>query len=206
MPTNFPTTIITRLKRLPLIAPGSFRSISLYRFRGIKPGLKRPARSQHVTEQGLDFSHRKNNRTNVLFRYLYRDASNYKLYGDAIFTNQTFLPLVEIEQQIRACLRDGEFFIARQVWIEERFFDTLHDDDHPWHTFEKVETTTLAPFDPDNWAEKQHRRDITEFILELEQAQKSGWDEMNVREDLKRLLERERQKMRKGINDPAYQG
>jgi hypothetical protein len=206
MPFTFPTAPVSKLKRLPLIAPGSFRRIFLYRFRGIKPGPKRPARSQHVTEQKLDFPHRKNHSTNVLFRYLYRDASNYKLYGEAIFTNQTFLPLAEIEQQVRASLKDGEFFIAQQVRIEERFFDTLHDDDHPWHTFEKVETTPLAPFDPDNWAEKQHRRDITEFILELEQAKKSGWDEMNVRKDLKQLLEGERQKLRQSIDDPALQG
>ena len=63
---------------------------------------------------------------NVSFKYLYRDASNYKLHGEAVFTNHTFIPIDEIEKQIRFCLKDGEFFIARQVNIEERFFDVLH--------------------------------------------------------------------------------
>jgi len=50
--------------------------------------------------------------TNVIFKYMYRDASNYKLHGEAIFTNHTLLPLEEIEKQIRAFLSDGEYFIA----------------------------------------------------------------------------------------------
>src|SRR3990172_1053862 len=73
---------------------------------------------------------------NVSFKYLYRDASNYKLHGEAVFTNHTFVPIDEIEKQIRSNLRDSEFFIAQQINIEERFFDVLHEeDDHPWHEF-----------------------------------------------------------------------
>src|SRR5258706_7419136 len=48
--------------------------------------------------------------SNVAFHYLYRDASNYKLRGTAIFTNETFLPIQEIEKQLRSFLKDGEFF------------------------------------------------------------------------------------------------
>ena len=126
---------------------------------------------------------------NVSFKYLYRDASNYKLHGEAVFTNHTFMPIDEIEKQIRSCLKDGEFFIARQVNIEERFFDVLHeDDDHPWHEFNLVEMTTEPAFDPENWSQHKRKRDITEFIADLEKANRAGWDEMNVREDLARLL------------------
>ena len=125
----------------------------------------------------------------VSFKYLYRDASNYKLHGEAVFTNHTFMPIDEIEKQIRSCLKDGEFFIARQVNIEERFFDILHDDDdHPWHEFNLVEMTTEPAFDPENWSQHKRKRDITEFIADLEKANRAGWDEMNVREDLARLL------------------
>ena len=170
-----------------MLAPKSFRRIPLYRFKGIKSKGKRPALPIVVTEQGLGFAYRKNTPSNILFCYQYRDASNYKLHGEAIFSNHTFLPLADIEQQIRACLKDGEFFIARQVNIEERFFDALYDDDHPWHQFERVEVTTLALFDPENWTQKQHKRDISEFIADLEQAHKAGWDEMNVRADMARL-------------------
>ena len=53
--------------------------------------------------------------SNVSFQYLYRDASNYKLHGEAVFTNATGLSLEEVEKRIRIYLKDGEFFIARQV-------------------------------------------------------------------------------------------
>ena len=106
--------------------------------------------------------------SNVSFKYLYRDASNYKLHGEAVFTNSTFMPIDEIEKQIRSCLKDGEFFIARQVNIEERFFDVLHkDDDHPWHEFNLVEITTEPAFDPENW--NQHvfyKLKSAQFIIE----------------------------------------
>jgi hypothetical protein len=193
MTTPYPITNSKPGKGHPLIAPGSFHRAALYRFKGVKPKPKLPARRLRLTEQGAAFSHPKEQPTNILFRYMYRDASNYKQHGDAIFTNQTLLLPADIEKQIRACLKDGEFFIARQVNIEERFFDDLHEDDHPWHTFERIEVTTLAPFDPDNWFQKQHRRDITEFLADVEKAHRAGWDEMNVRPDLHAMLEKQKQ-------------
>ena len=127
--------------------------------------------------------------TNIRFAYMYRDASNYKQHGEAIFSNEKQLPVDEIEKQIRACLNDGEYFIARQIHIEERFFDALYDDDHPWHEFVRVEATSTPAFDP----ESDHGRDLSEFLAELESAHWSGWDEMNVREDLaKQLTEQKR--------------
>jgi len=127
---------------------------------------------------------RENAPMNVKFKYMYRDASNYKQHGVAVFSNPDHLPLDEVEKQIRACLQDGERFIARQALIEERFFDTLHDDDHPWHEFNGLDTTVQALFDPDYWNQKGHRRTINEFLADLEAAHRAGWDEMNVREDL----------------------
>ena len=137
---------------------------------------------------------------NVSFKYLYRDASNYKLYGEAVFTNHTFMPIDEIEKQIRSCLKDGEFFIARQVNIEERFFDVLHeDDDHPWHEFNLVEMTTEPAFDPENWNQHKHKRDITEFIAELEKAKRVGWDELKVRADVASMQEKQKDKLKQTL-------
>ncbi len=153
--------------------------------------------------------------TNVIFKYMYRDASNYKLHGEAIFTNHTLLPLEEIEKQIRSCLSDGEYFIAGQVNIEERFFDVLHEDDHPWHEFESVEETSIKAFDPENWKQHQHLRDIREFIADLEKAHRSDWDEHNVRADVARLLEKRKSELKKifgrwqghpGMNSPSMDG
>jgi hypothetical protein len=137
---------------------------------------------------------------NVSFKFLYRDASNYKLHGEAVFTNHTFMPIDEIEKQIRSCLKDGEFFIARQVNIEERFFDVLHeDDDHPWHEFNLVEMTTEPAFDPENWNQHKHKRDITEFVAELEKAKRVGWDELKVRADVTGMQEKQKDKLKQTL-------
>lgn len=132
---------------------------------------------------------------NIRFRYLYRDASNYKQHGDVIFTNPEHLPLLEIEGRVLACLQDGEFFIARQVGVEERFFEALHDDDHPWHEFVQVEATTDPAFDP----ERSQPRSVTQFLAELEEAHRAGWDEMNVREDLKEQMEKQKATMKRRL-------
>lgn len=132
---------------------------------------------------------------NLSFQYLYRDASNYKLHGEAVFTNSAGLPLEEIEKRIRACLQDGAFFIARQVHIEERFFDALYEDDHPWHEFARVTLTAEPPWDPDGIPE----RDVADFLAELEKAHAAGWDEMDVRDDMKRLLEKQKARLKQTL-------
>jgi len=156
----------------------------------------RPGRFRTITTV-TDFPHKPTGSVNILFKYMYRDASNYKQYGQAIFSNDTFLPLDEVEQQIRACLDEGKHFIARQVHLEERFFDTLYDDDHPWHEFEGIHETTLAAFDPHNRAGASHR-DITEFIAEMENACQAGWDKMCVRTDMVQLLEGQKDESGRG--------
>ncbi len=189
MPNSTPISIPTNTNRWPLLAPASFQQTALSRAKGTKSKVRRRSTPLAIAES---VPQRMTQSTNILFHYLYRDASNYKQHGEAIFSNQTCLMPGDVEKQIRACLKDGEFFIARQVNIEERFFDALRDDDHSWHTFERVEITTLAPFDPDNWSQKRHRRDITELLADLERARRAGWDEMNVRADLQQLLEQKK--------------
>ncbi len=137
---------------------------------------------------------------NICFCYLYRDASNYKQHGDAVFTNHSRLPIEEIENQIRAFLKDGEYFIARQVNIEERFFDALYEDDHPWHEFSRVEASTQPAFDPEYWNKHKHRRDITEFIADLEKARRAGWDETKVRADVARLMARQKDELKRSFD------
>ena len=117
---------------------------------------------------------------NIRFAYMCQDSSNYKQHGEVIFSNEKQLQMDEIEKKIRACLSDGEYFIARQVAVEERFFDVLDDDDHPWHEYVSVVATDNPVFDP----EHEYKRDITEFLSDLEKAHCVGWDEMNVRADL----------------------
>jgi hypothetical protein len=135
--------------------------------------------------------------TNIRFIYLYRDASNYKQHGEVILSNETQITLEEIDQQIRSHLSDGLFFIARQVQLEERFFAVVNEDDHPWHEFVQVEATTDPTFDP----VPEAKRDIAQFLQELEQAHHTGWDETQVRADLIRQIEKERDALKRWLDN-----
>ncbi len=132
---------------------------------------------------------------NIRFAYLYRDASNYKQHREVIFSNEKQLAVDEIEKQIHSFLSDGLFFIARQVHVEERFFDVVSDDDHPWHELVMVEATSDPTFDP----VPECKRDIAEFLADLEKAHRAGWDEMNVREDINQQIEKEKLELKRWL-------
>ena len=132
---------------------------------------------------------------NIRFVYMYRDASNYKQHGEVILPNETQRTVEEVDTQIRSLLSDGLFFIARQVQIEERFFAVVSEDDHPWHEYVSVEATADPTFDP----VPEKKRDIAQFLKELDQAHRAGWDETQVREDLIRQIEKERQELKRWL-------
>ncbi len=135
--------------------------------------------------------------TNIRFIYLYRDASNYKQHGEVILSNEMQLAVKEIDTQIHSLLSDGLFFIARQIQLEERFFAVVNEDDHPWHEYVQVESTTDHIFDPI----PESKRDIAQFMKELEQTHHSGWDETKVRADLIQQIEKERDALKRWLND-----
>ena len=135
--------------------------------------------------------------TNIRFVYMYRDASNYKQHGEVILPNETQRTVEEVDAQIRSLLSDGLFFIAQQVQIEERFFDVVSEDDHPWHEYVSVEATADPTFDP----VPEEKRDIAKFLKELEDAHHTGWDEKQVREDLIRQIEKERAALKRWLDD-----
>ena len=108
---------------------------------------------------------------NILFQYLYRDASNWKQHGEVVFANNGGMFLPDVETQIRAALSDGEWFKAEMVDLETCFFSNHDtDDDHPWHEFWKVSETDLLPTDP---------RDITQFVQAMQIGSLRKWDESN---------------------------
>ena len=79
---------------------------------------------------------------NIRFSYLYRDAGNYKLFGETIFSNADGLSLIEIETRIKSSLIDAEFFSAEE-WgiIPLEFEETDEELDHGWHEYEGIEMT-----------------------------------------------------------------
>ena len=135
--------------------------------------------------------------TNIRFVYMYRDASNYKQHGEVILSNEMQMTLEEIDQQIRSLLSDGLFFIAQQVQLEERFFAVISEDDHPWHEFVQVESTTDPIFDP----VPEVKRNLAQFLKELEQVHNTGWDETQVRADLIQQIEKERTALKRWLDD-----
>jgi hypothetical protein len=109
-----------------------------------------------------------------LFEYLYRDASNWKQHGQAVFTNTAEILLSDIEERIRASLEDWEWFIAEMVDLETCFISNHNtEDDHPWHEFERISESDLPPCDP---AFCGPCRDIAQFLQALENGKLQKWD------------------------------
>jgi hypothetical protein len=83
---------------------------------------------------------------NIKFNYLYRDAGNYKEFGEIIFTNCNSESLENIERLIRKNLIEGEFFIPEK-WNIPRISlgDFSPGLDHDYHEFESLEITAENP-------------------------------------------------------------
>lgn len=85
---------------------------------------------------------------NTKVSYLYRDASNYKIYTDIVVKGH----LTEDQKaEIWKTLPDEESFIPGKVGLPENRFSTTTEDDGPWFelltiedTDEKVTETTTA--------------------------------------------------------------
>ena len=86
---------------------------------------------------------------NTLINYLYRDASNYKVWNRAVVEGA----LTEDQKQvIYNCLEDGENFIPSLVGLPEKTFVDLgytydKQDDTPWFELHEdaFEETTDSP-------------------------------------------------------------
>ena len=79
---------------------------------------------------------------NIKLNYLYRDAGNYKEFGDIIFTNQNSKSAEEIELVIRKNLIEEEFFIPEKWNVPRLSFENYSPElDHDYHEFESLEIT-----------------------------------------------------------------
>lgn len=118
---------------------------------------------------------------NTRLHYLYRDGSNYKSWGDVTFSGSD---VANATERLRAAFDGGEFFIANQVRIPERFFDgwPQYADDHCFHEFDSLEVT-------EELADDLSSRSIGQFVSEVEEAGKAGWRVFDPEEQrLKRML------------------
>ena len=81
---------------------------------------------------------------NTKICYLYRDASNYKMYNMAVLNGQ----LTEAQKSaILSCLHDGEWFIPSAVGLDEERFSDFNEDDHVWFELDSYsfEDTAAKP-------------------------------------------------------------
>jgi len=108
---------------------------------------------------------------NVKFHYLYRDGSNYKKWGDIVFSNADELSTETATRGLREAFLEDGIFIAHQARVPEVFLaseDKLMPDDHCFHEFDSVKTTSDIPNDPSG-------RSIREFIAEVAREAGHGW-------------------------------
>lgn len=109
---------------------------------------------------------------NVKFVYLYRDASNYKRWGDVTFVNPEGLDADNLDGRLREAMMIDSTFIAGQVRLPDVFLsDTtrLNEDDHCLHEFNSLEIVDERPND-------KYRRSILEFVREVERMARHGWE------------------------------
>lgn len=90
-----------------------------------------------------------------VFEYLYRDAANYKAWGEVLLSG---VPSQNDIATLRGCLDSGEYFVAEQVGIPAVYKELWElsggptSDDHAFHEFVELrvaseeERTTLPLF------------------------------------------------------------
>lgn len=116
----------------------------------------------------------------IKFSYLYRDASNYKAWGEVVFDNADDLPLEEVETRLRKAFEVDGIFVAHQVHIPEIFLyadGSLTEADHCFHEFSRVEFSEEPPSDKDS-------RTIKAFVKQVELESLRGWEAFNPAERL----------------------
>lgn len=101
---------------------------------------------------------------NIRFEYLYRDAGNFKNWGEVVFSNPDHLSPEVITQMARAILIDQSFFVAEAAEVPDLHFSD-HDDelDHGWHEMHAFASTDEEPND-------REQRNIQEFVESLRLA------------------------------------
>lgn len=84
----------------------------------------------------------------TLFKYLYRDASNYKAFGAVALAGR----ISDAERvDVRRRFESEEFFIAEQIGVPT-LYEQLYQwsdgpiaDDHCWHQFERFDEVRERP-------------------------------------------------------------
>jgi len=85
---------------------------------------------------------------NIRMEYLYRDAGNYKNWGDVVFSNPNGVPIQHAEKMVNEALIDHQYFLAKSVGVPDLHFPEFNTDlDHHFHEFYALVQTEDTPDD-----------------------------------------------------------
>jgi len=114
----------------------------------------------------------------IKFKYLYRDAGNYKNYGFKVFRNPNDLTINQIEERLESAFLNRLYFIADQIGLPELFHNDYPTiDDISFHEYDGLE---LMIDDVKDLSE----RTVEEFIDNVVQESAVGWKLFDPREML----------------------
>jgi hypothetical protein len=101
---------------------------------------------------------------NIRFEYLYRDAGNFKNWGEVVFSNPHDVSAEIAASMAENVLIDRAFFVASKAGVPDLHFPEYNEErDHGWH-----EAHAFLPTDePSNDAQA---RSIDEFLESLRAA------------------------------------
>ena len=101
---------------------------------------------------------------NIRFEYLYRDAGNFKNWGEVVFSNPRDIPASVAASMAEDVLIDRAFFVASKAGVPDLHFSEYNEElDHGWH-----EVHAFLPTDePSNDAQA---RNIEDFVVSLRAA------------------------------------
>lgn len=101
---------------------------------------------------------------NIRFEYLYRDAGNFKNWGEVVFSNPHDVAAEIAASMAENVLIDRAFFVASKADVPDLHFPEYNEElDHGWH-----EVHAFLPTDePSNDA---RARSIDEFLESLRSA------------------------------------
>ena len=85
---------------------------------------------------------------NLRMDYLYRDAGNYKNWGEVVFANPNRVPAIDAEKLVVAELFERQYFFAESVGLPDLHFPEHNLElDHCLHEFHAIAETEEVPDD-----------------------------------------------------------
>ncbi|MDD5174980.1 MAG: hypothetical protein PHQ05_00975 [Sterolibacterium sp.] len=101
---------------------------------------------------------------NIRFEYLYRDAGNFKNWGEIVFSNPRDITADLVASMAEKVLIDQTYFVAAKAGLPNLHFAEYNELlDHGWHEASTFEPTNEAPND-------QQHRSIEQFMESLRYA------------------------------------